>query len=100
MRGFFDSLEDVELVTQCRYQAPKMLQEAIETAQRVKDCRLAIEASARPAPLGTAHLGGTRSTVRADDVVHPGRLLPGMPRGSRGTGRPRIHASSVRGCRL
>ena len=41
MRALFDSLGDVELVAQCRYRAPKTLQESIETAQRMKDCRLA-----------------------------------------------------------
>ena len=49
MRAFFDSLGDIELATQYRYQAPKTLQEAIETAQTVNGCRLAFEESARPA---------------------------------------------------
>ena len=35
MRAFFDALQDVEMVTQCRYQAPNTLHAAITTAQMV-----------------------------------------------------------------
>ena len=41
MRAFFDALEDVEMVMQCRYQALKTLHVAIVTAQMVESCRLA-----------------------------------------------------------
>ena len=46
MRAFFDALEDVEMVTQSRYQAPKTLHSANAMAQMVESCRLATGATA------------------------------------------------------
>ena len=98
MRAFFDYLGDFELVTQCWYQAPKTLQEAIETVQRVEGCRLASEASARPARRTQFTSAGQEAPsapttpftpenfVRACHAVagapaapHPRLLRPGMP---------------------
>ena len=47
MRAFFDVLENVEMVMQCRYQALKILHAATVTAQMVESCRLAAGAMAR-----------------------------------------------------
>ena len=47
MRASLDALEDVEMVTQCRYQAPKTLFAAIATVQMVESFRLAAGATAR-----------------------------------------------------
>ena len=91
MRAVFDSLGDVELVTQCRYQAPKTLQEDTETAQRVEGCRLASEASTRPdrrtqltsarqeAPLEPTTSFTPEDFVRACHAV-AGRRPPPYPR--------------------
>ena len=98
MRAFFDSLGDFELVIQCRYQAPKTLHEAIETAQRVEGCRLASEASARPAhqtqftsagqgapsaptPPFTSEvfIRACHAVAGASAALHPRLLRPGMP---------------------
>ena len=93
MRAFFDSLGDVELVTQCRYQVPTTLQEAIETAQRVKGCRLASEASSASLARRTQITSAEQEAPSAPTTSFtPRRLRPGMPRGGRGTYRPRIHA--------
>ena len=71
MPAFFDSLGDFELVTQCRYQAPKTLQEAIETAQRVEGCRLASEASARPTHRSQFTSAGQEAPLRSTTLFTP-----------------------------
>ena len=101
MRAFFDSLGDFELAAQCLYQAPKTLQEAIETAQRVEGCRLASEASERPARR-TQFTSAGQETPSApttpfipEDFVRACHAVAGAP-----AAPARIHAFSVRGCRL
>ena len=102
LQAFFDSLEDVELVTQYRYQAPKTLQEAIETAQRVEGCRLALEASARPARRTHLTSAGQEAPVESttsftpEDFIRACHVVAGAPAAPVSTPRPSEDATSDR----
>ena len=56
MRAFFNVLEDVEMVMQCRYQAPKTLHVAITMVQMVESCHLAAGAMVRGAKPVHVHM--------------------------------------------
>ena len=102
LRAFFDSLGDVELVTQCRYQAPKTLQEAIETVQMVEGCRLASEASARPAHRTQLTSAGQEAPLEPttsftpEDFVRACHAVAGAPATPVSTPRPSGDANSDR----